>query len=67
VAWLDNRREQRGTLDAEGYMRLSGLPAGTDAQVRYLDDPNSHSSIHTVAAGDDLNDVMQPAGTRANA
>ncbi|MGF6606385.1 uncharacterized protein (DUF2345 family) [Paraburkholderia sp. WSM4175] len=61
VARLDSGAVHRGTLDAEGYMRLSGLPAGTGAQVRYLDDPNSHSSIHTVAADDDLNDVMQAA------
>jgi type VI secretion system secreted protein VgrG len=66
VAWI-NGRSQRGTLDAEGYMRLSGVPAGTDAKVRYLDDPNSHSSIHTVAADDDLNDVMQQATRGANA
>jgi type VI secretion system secreted protein VgrG len=43
------------------------VPAGTDAKVRYLDDPNSHSSIHTVAADDDLNDVMQQATRGANA
>ena len=66
VAWL-NGRSQRGTLDAEGYMRLSGLPAGTGVQVRYLDDPNVHRSIHTVAADDDLNDVMQQARTGAKA
>jgi type VI secretion system secreted protein VgrG len=59
VARLDNRTVQRGTLDAEGYMRLSGLSAGMGAKVRYLDDPNSHKSIHTVAADDDMNDVMQ--------
>ncbi|MDR6409229.1 UNVERIFIED_ORG: type VI secretion system secreted protein VgrG [Burkholderia sp. 1595] len=67
VTRLDNRTVQRGMLDADGYMRLSGVSAGTGARVRYLDDPNSHSSIHTVAADDDLNDVMQQATRGAKA
>ncbi|WP_322094795.1 DUF2345 domain-containing protein, partial [Paraburkholderia bannensis] len=61
VARFDNRTVQRGTLDAEGYMRLSGLSAGMGAQVRYLDDPSPHRSIHTVTADDDVRDVLQAA------
>ncbi|MFP3386643.1 hypothetical protein, partial [Tritonibacter sp. SIMBA_163] len=49
VAW-SNVRSQRGMLDADGYLRLSGVPDGTDAKVRYLDDPNHHGTIQSVAA-----------------
>ncbi|WP_027212351.1 DUF2345 domain-containing protein [Burkholderia sp. WSM2232] len=67
VARLDNGTVQRGTLDAEGYMRLSGVSAGIRAQVRYTDDPNPHRSIHTLAPDDDLGDVMTATKTGAKA
>jgi type VI secretion system secreted protein VgrG len=65
VAWLDNYRQQRGMLDADGYVRLSGLSAGTGGRIRYLDDPNPHSSIHTVAVDDDLAELVSSAGRKA--
>jgi type VI secretion system secreted protein VgrG len=64
VAWI-NGRSQRGMLDADGYMRLSGVPAGTDAKVRYLDDPNHHGTIHSVAADEDLRELVPSAGSKA--
>jgi hypothetical protein len=38
VATLDNHRQQRGMLDADGYTRLSGLSGGIGGRIRYLDD-----------------------------
>jgi type VI secretion system secreted protein VgrG len=65
VATLDNHRQQRGMLDADGYVRLSGLSAGTGGRIRYLDDPNPHSSIHTVAVDDDLVELVPSTGRKA--
>jgi type VI secretion system secreted protein VgrG len=65
VALLDNHRQQRGMLDADGYVRLSGLSAGTGGRIQYLDDPNPHSSIHTVAVDDDLAELVASTGRNA--
>jgi type VI secretion system secreted protein VgrG len=64
VATLDNNTKQRGMLDADGYVRLSGLSAGIGGRIQYLDDPNPHSSLQTVVADDDLGDVMAQTTTR---
>ena len=65
VAWLDNHRQQRGMLDADGYVRLSGLSAGIGGRIQYLDDPNPHSSIHAVAVDDDLAELVPSPGRKA--
>ena len=61
IAQLSNGDCLEGRLDADGYARLSGLPAGTHAQVRYWDDPNLYRATQTVAADSDLHDVMTEA------
>jgi type VI secretion system secreted protein VgrG len=64
VATLDNKKQQRGMLDADGYTRLSGLSAGIGGRIQYLDDPNPHSSIHTVAVDDDLAELVPSTGRK---
>lgn len=67
VATLDDGTTRSGRLDAEGYARISGLPAGTSARVRYLDDPNPHRTNTVVQADSDIDDVISSADSEEQA
>jgi type VI secretion system secreted protein VgrG len=58
IATLDDGTTRSGTLNAEGYVRLTGLPTGMGARIRYLDDPNPHKASITAEHDSDMNDVM---------
>ena len=58
IAKLSDGSVRKGTLDAEGFARLSGVPAGVTAIVKYLPDVNPAKSTVQSEMHDDVNEFF---------
>ena len=55
-AYLSDGTVRKGTLDADGYARLSDVPPGTTAWIEYLRDTNPAKSHVTAELDDDVDE-----------
>ena len=66
IATFPDGSSRKGVLDASGYARISDGPVGASATIRYLDDPNPHSSDVTTDHDPDVDEVMALAQEASN-
>ena len=57
-AFLSDGTVRTGTLDADGYARLSDVPSGVTARVEYQRDPNPARSHVSAELDDDVDEFF---------
>ncbi len=58
IAKLSDGTVRKGTLDAEGYARLAGVPPGVTALIKYLPDVTPAKSFVQSEMDDDVNEFF---------
>lgn len=57
-ATLSDGSVRTGSLDADGYARISGLRPGTTAKIEYVKNPNPAKSHVSAEMDDDVHELI---------